>query len=112
MGAMSRAVVSMTGKLLTIYAFTLFTTGLRPQPMHYLAYLQGSTKNNPLDSYAFPKLPRWFSGDQTALSRVVGNPMRDTTGMLVALLAVGASYDETESLLHQLNTGQELFKFH
>merc|ERR1712176_1627886 len=43
------------------------------------------------------------------MSRVVGTPMRDTTGMLAALMVLGAPADAVPSLTSRLLQRKELF---
>eukprot|EP00913_Durusdinium_trenchii_P009018 g8484.t1 len=93
---MCHAVTLMTSKLLRIYAFNRFVSGRDPDVQQLEPYLVGTKDSQdtlPLDFRNFPEL----HGDISAIQKeVVGNPMYDPAGMLVALGAMGATEKQVE----------------
>jgi len=93
------AVTLMTGKLLRIYAFDAFAAGKQPSKAQFQPYLMGNGNTPPLDWHTYPQL----LGDHTAVQReVVGNPMYDPAGMLVALLLCCAKPEEVRGFAGRL----------
>merc|ERR1719221_557126 len=99
------ALLLMTGKLLLIYAFNALVTDKNPNEMQVEAYLNGVSGSPPLDWHNFPEL----SGDLHEIQqRVVGNPMYDPAGMLVALVGMSVSRRQGEDMEQKLNGKQSL----
>jgi hypothetical protein len=53
---MGKAVALMTGKLLTIFAFSVFAQGSEPDKRQYTSYILGNDSAAPLDFYMFPRV--------------------------------------------------------
>jgi len=98
--AMGSAVALMTGMLLRIFAFNAYGSGREPAESQYQAYLDSS-----LDFHAFPHLLGDLSGIQ---KQVVGSPMYDPSGMLVALIFMSATLDELQDMIGKLHEPKEL----
>ncbi|CAE7251252.1 unnamed protein product [Symbiodinium natans] len=104
---MALALTEITGKLLRIYAFSAFDAGVTPNPAQCRGYVSGSASNPPLDFYQFPRL----LGDVSVLKKeVVGNPMYDTSAVLLALCALSATKSQVETLITKLAEGSILSK--
>eukprot|EP00930_Biecheleria_cincta_P025905 TRINITY_DN18362_c0_g2_i1.p1 TRINITY_DN18362_c0_g2~~TRINITY_DN18362_c0_g2_i1.p1 ORF type:complete len:1176 (+),score=192.04 TRINITY_DN18362_c0_g2_i1:128-3529(+) len=99
------AVLLMTSKLLRIYAYNAFLMGREPDWTHCQLYLQGSEKTAPLDFRNFPLLHGDISTIQAA---VVGNPMYDPVGMLLALVAMGSGPINIKKMADALSTNTPL----
>eukprot|EP00931_Biecheleriopsis_adriatica_P101512 TRINITY_DN76630_c0_g1_i1.p1 TRINITY_DN76630_c0_g1~~TRINITY_DN76630_c0_g1_i1.p1 ORF type:complete len:1114 (+),score=201.04 TRINITY_DN76630_c0_g1_i1:100-3441(+) len=92
-------VVLMTSKLLKIYAFNRYISDREPEMQELEPYLRGTKEMPPLDFRSFPPL----HGDISSIQKeVVGNPMYDPAGMLVALVALSASEAQIEKLVTKL----------
>ena len=99
------AVTLMTSKLLRIYAFNRYVSGRDPDVAQLEPYLVGTKDTLPLDFRNFPEL----HGDISAIQKeVVGNPMYDPAGMLVAMAAMGASKTQADTMSTKLNGGESL----
>ena len=92
--------------LLRIYAFNAFVTGSEPNQSSINTYLLGhGTGASPLDWHDFPQL----LGDLGSIQKeVLGNPMYDPSGMLVALLAMDSTHAECKELLRRLEIPSSL----
>eukprot|EP00930_Biecheleria_cincta_P000846 TRINITY_DN102041_c0_g1_i1.p1 TRINITY_DN102041_c0_g1~~TRINITY_DN102041_c0_g1_i1.p1 ORF type:complete len:1127 (-),score=185.87 TRINITY_DN102041_c0_g1_i1:108-3488(-) len=122
---MGWAITLMTKKLLLIYAFNAYTTGVEPSSMEYMPYLTGSSfgpvtglktdcskktgggidSSAPLDFRNFPHL----RGDLSQIKKeVVGSPMYDPSGMLIALVALDAVDSQRQELVRKLRTPEAL----
>jgi len=102
---MCAAVTLMTGKLLRIYAFDAIATGRVPERMQVESYLAGTAHSAPLDFQNFPRL----DGDIAGIQReVVGNPMYDPAGMLIALSALGSHKFQAEAIAETLHRQEAL----
>ncbi|CAE7232637.1 unnamed protein product [Symbiodinium necroappetens] len=102
---MSLALTEITGKLLRIYAFSAFDAGVTPNPAQCRGYVSGSSSNPPLDFYQFPRL----LGDVSVLKKeVVGNPMYDTSAVLMALCALSATKPQVDIMLGKIAEGSIL----
>eukprot|EP00930_Biecheleria_cincta_P048102 TRINITY_DN33464_c0_g1_i1.p1 TRINITY_DN33464_c0_g1~~TRINITY_DN33464_c0_g1_i1.p1 ORF type:complete len:1112 (-),score=159.34 TRINITY_DN33464_c0_g1_i1:230-3565(-) len=101
---MALAVLNITGGLLRLYAFTAFDAGLEPNTETCLQYVNGSMSNPPLDFYQFPRL---FGDISSTKKEVLGNPMYDTSAMLVALCLFSASPDQRDIIIQKLQAGKE-----
>jgi len=102
---MSLALTEITGKLLRIYAFSAFDAGVTPNPAQCRGYVSGSSSNPPLDFYQFPRL----LGDVSVLKKeVVGNPMYDTSAVLMALCALSATKPQVDIMLAKIAEGSIL----
>jgi len=100
---MGLAVLNITGDLLRLYAFTAFDAGLEPNTETCLQYVDGSMSNPPLDFYQFPRL---FGDISSTKKEVLGNPMYDTSAMLIALCLLAASPDQCNVVLQKLQAGK------
>ncbi|CAK9041733.1 Uncharacterized protein SCF082_LOCUS24739 [Durusdinium trenchii] len=102
---MCHAVTLMTSKLLRIYAFNRFVSGRDPDVQQLEPYLVGTKDTLPLDFRNFPEL----HGDISAIQKeVVGNPMYDPAGMLVALGAMGATEKQVTQISQKLQNAESL----
>lgn len=100
---MGLAVLNMTGELLRLYAFTAFDGGLEPNVGTCLQYVDGSSSNPPLDFYQFPRL---FGDISATKKEVLGNPMYDTSAMLIAFCLLVAPPDRCNIILQKLQAGK------
>eukprot|EP00438_Fugacium_kawagutii_P011615 Skav216071 [mRNA] locus=scaffold389:220800:224859:- [translate_table: standard] len=102
---MCHAVTLMTSKLLKIYAYNRYVSGRDPELAQLEPYLVGNKDTLPLDFRNFPEL----HGDISAIQKeVVGNPMYDPAGMLVALAALGATAQQADSMASKLSNAESL----
>eukprot|EP00930_Biecheleria_cincta_P035176 TRINITY_DN24213_c0_g2_i1.p1 TRINITY_DN24213_c0_g2~~TRINITY_DN24213_c0_g2_i1.p1 ORF type:complete len:1119 (+),score=142.49 TRINITY_DN24213_c0_g2_i1:101-3457(+) len=94
------AVCEMTGKLLKIYAYNRYISGREPDMAQLAPYLDGTQDKAPLDFHTFPEL----HGDISSIQKeVVGNPMYDPAGMLVALIALGSNAQQIAEMSSKLD---------
>lgn len=102
---MCHAVTLMTSKLLRIYAFNRYVSGRDPDVAQLEPYLVGTKDTLPLDFRNFPEL----HGDISAIQKeVVGNPMYDPAGMLVALASLGATKQQADQMTAKLQNAEPL----
>eukprot|EP00928_Gymnodinium_smaydae_P079368 TRINITY_DN6331_c0_g4_i1.p1 TRINITY_DN6331_c0_g4~~TRINITY_DN6331_c0_g4_i1.p1 ORF type:complete len:1210 (+),score=108.96 TRINITY_DN6331_c0_g4_i1:32-3661(+) len=123
------AVTLMTGRLLTIYAYNAYEHDCEPSSDEYVPYIRGRENTKqfslavlsksssqskldavgesiaPLDYRNFPRL----LGDMSAIKKeVVGSPMYDPAGMLVALLSMQAGTSDIDVFIQKLNKMEPL----
>jgi len=106
---MCRAVTLMTGKLLTIFAFTVFVQGAYPDKRQYMPYVLGNESASPLDFYMFPRM----FGDMNEIQKlVVGNAIQNTSSMLLALLVAAAEKEDGARIAFCLEGHHPVFSDH
>jgi len=102
---LGRAVTRMTSKLLIIYAFNAFVCGQTPSIGQVESYLNPPGTSPPLDWHHFPQI----IGDiQVTQRAVVGNPMYDPAGMVIALLALAATPSQRAMITEKLQVPKAL----
>jgi len=102
---MSLAVTEMTGKLLWIYAFTSFHAEISPSKELCRRYITGSKSADPLNHFLFPRM---FGDISDIKKEVVGNPLPDTSGMLLSLCLASASSEKANDFIERLKQGESL----
>eukprot|EP00931_Biecheleriopsis_adriatica_P096753 TRINITY_DN7043_c0_g1_i1.p1 TRINITY_DN7043_c0_g1~~TRINITY_DN7043_c0_g1_i1.p1 ORF type:complete len:968 (+),score=193.03 TRINITY_DN7043_c0_g1_i1:362-3265(+) len=102
---MGLAVTEITGKLLRFYAYSAFDSKVTPNKSLCIGYVSGSTTNPPLDFFQFPRLLSDFG---PVKKMVAGNPMYDSSAVLILMALLQASKDEADFLIEHLSSQKSL----